>query len=608
MRLSRTLFWILAVSCVLWSVEAEAQSFAKGPDFRVPHEREFVPGEVIVRYKADPDAALAQPDLEPQGMRRMQRASGGTVIYRIGEVEALLDPSTAPGADPAALRKQARKQTLAAVQELNRREAVDYAEPNYLLYPMVTPDDPLYSNQWHYFLSGSEAGEAPGGMDLPSMWNSQTGSRSIAVAVIDTGILPNHEDIVGSPNLAAGYDFITDSGRANDGDGRDDDPTDPGDAVDAGECRPGNLARDDSWHGTHVAGTVGVGHTGNGLGVAGVNWSVTVVPVRVLGKCGGTFVDIADAIRWAAGVSDPFLPPNPHPARVINMSLGGFADCGPTLQRAIDDAVNAGTTVVVSAGNEADDASRYAPASCTNVITTAAGDYRGHLARYSNFGTTVEIMAPGGDVERDDNHDDEPDGVLSMVKGTYAYYNGTSMAAPHVAGAAALLLADDPSLTPAQVLAELQARARPRDASHGCPAGRCGKGLLSLFRGPILSLSPESFELSKTFGSKEQTVTVSVREGGQLKLGAPVALSTGDASIATVTPSSGSTGTSGQFSATLRAESRGETTLLAESGNARESAPVKVPGLPFSLIAAGGITSLALRWARQRRLSQEPPA
>lgn len=157
--------------------------------------------------------------------------------------------------------------------------------------------------------------------------------------------------------------------------------------------------------------------------------------VRVLGKCGGTTTDINDGIRWAAGLDVPGAPANPHPARVINLNLGTppGVPCSddPATQSAIRDAVAAGALVVIAAGNDAVDAASVTPASCDEGLTVAASDYRGHLVtRYSNFGSDVKILAPRGDLRRDDNGDSQPDGVLSMVKGGYAYFNGTSMAAP----------------------------------------------------------------------------------------------------------------------------------------------------------------------------------
>lgn len=441
-----------------------------------PLTAEFVLGEVIVKLKPAVGArALPPAELAPLGLRAARQTSGGEMVYQFAPSKLLQLQSEAA----------AREEVLAVVQELNARPDVEYAQPNWILHPVSTvPNDPGFSDQWHYRNHGNGANESPGGINLPKAWDMGTGDPSVAVAVIDTGILPNHSDIAGSPNLGTGFDMISDAFIANDGDGRDNDPTDPGDAVAAGECGAGQPPRPlpDSWHGTHVAGTVGVGNTNNATGVAGVNWQVTVLPVRVLGKCGGSIVDINDGIRWAAGLPVPGTPANSQPARVINLSLGGPVPCAqsPATQSAINDAVAAGATVVVAAGNDAQDAAGFLPASCDNVITVAASEARGHLAtRYSNFGQTVEIMAPGGDVRRDDTQDGKPDGVLSMVQGGYAFYNGTSMAAPHVAGVTALLLAAEPSLTPAEVLNRIQQNAIPRDATH-CPQP-CGAGLLNAY-------------------------------------------------------------------------------------------------------------------------------
>ena len=146
------------------------------------------------------------------------------------------------------------------VAQLNARDDIEYAQPNWIVYPSATPADPGYASQWHYWLNGTGAGQSPGGINLPKAWDTTQGNPSVVVAVIDTGILPAHPDIAGSPNLAAGYDMISNAFTANDGSGRDADPSDPGDAVAAGECGPGEPAEPSSWHGSHVAGTIGVGH------------------------------------------------------------------------------------------------------------------------------------------------------------------------------------------------------------------------------------------------------------------------------------------------------------------------------------------------------------
>ena len=268
------------------------------------------------------------------------------------------------------------------------------AEPDLLMQILRTPNDPAYSNQWHYFAP------APGnyGINLPTAWDITTGSTNVVVAVIDTGVLLNHADLSG--RTVPGYDFISDVFNANDGNGRDADANDPGDWLTweeafFGPCAGGS-ATDSSWHGTHVAGTIAA-NSNNSLGVAGINWQAKILPVRVLGKCGGYVSDIADSIRWSAGLPVTGVPNNPNPAKVINMSLGGQAACGTAYQNAINAAVAAGSVVVVAAGNSNANAANFTPANCNNVITVAATDRYGDRAYYSNYGAVVEIAAPGGE-------------------------------------------------------------------------------------------------------------------------------------------------------------------------------------------------------------------
>ncbi|MCI0483291.1 MAG: S8 family serine peptidase [candidate division NC10 bacterium] len=566
----------------------------------IPPQAQVVPGEVIVKMK--PARTLGPADLTRFGVEDGKRVtSGGEVIYRI-PVKTLKTLSAT----------QARDRTLAVLQQLRADPNVLYAQPNYILRIMRTPNDPRFPEQWHYRDNGTGTGQSPGGINLPRAWDASIGSNSIVVAVIDTGILPAHPDIVGSPNLIAGFDMISDPAISNDGGGRDNDPTDPGDAVAADECFPGDPAQPSSWHGTHVAGTIGVGRTDNSVGVAGANWTVRVQAVRVLGKCGGTIADINDGIRWAAGLAVPGVPTNPTPARVINMSLGtppgNPCSASPSTQAAIDDAVGAGAAVVVAAGNDAVDASQVFPASCNNVITVAASDARGHLVtRYSNFGTTVEILAPGGDVQRNDSGNGN-DGVLSMVHpsaGTYARYNGTSMATPHVAGVAALYLAQTPTLTPAQLTAELQRNALPRTPAQ-CPQP-CGTGLLSAVRGvtPVavsLVLDPD-----RTLQPGETTTArATVTQGGVPQAGKTVTFSTANPSVASVSPASAVTGSSGQAQATVRGASQGSTTVTAGADGASASKSVQVPDLSLigMVVLAIGVVLIGLL-RRPPRSAQE---
>jgi serine protease len=437
----------------------------------------YVPDEVLVKLR--PGMSIPSNVMKNLGMQKKELTSSGATLFQLVKQlqSGLLN-------DPMFVAKK-----------LAQLVAVVYAQPNYIKNHTRVPNDDLFPDQWHYFENGAGPSESPGGIGLPRVWNQTLGDRSVVVAVLDTGLVRNHPDIAGSGNLLQGFDMISDPITAKDGNGRDADPTDPGDSAGAGECGP--KARSDSWHGTHVAGTIGVGRTNNRDGVSGVNWFVKVLPVRVLGKCGGTTSDINAAIRWAAGLSVPGVPLNPNPARVINMSLGaGDADSpvpcfnDPDTQAVINEVVTKkGVTVVVSAGNSNVDASLASPASCNNVVTVAASDARGHLARYSNFGPMVEIMAPGGDRKRDDNFDGQPDGVLSLyhpelrfpadasIPLGFAFFNGTSMSAPHVSGVLALWLALEPRLTNAELLKGLQENAFPRTPAQ-CPQS-CGAGLLN---------------------------------------------------------------------------------------------------------------------------------
>lgn len=351
---------------------------------------------------------------------------------------------------------------------------VAYVEADSRAYAMATPNDTEYGKQWDLF-------EPTGGMNVPAAWDKTTGS-GVTVAVIDTGYVA-HSDV--APNIVAGYDFISDAAGARDGNGRDNNPADAGDWSAAGECGTGSPASGSSWHGTHVAGTIAAA-TNNAKGVAGIAYNAKIQPVRVLGKCGGTTSDIVDAITWASGGTVAGIPANATPAKVINMSLGGSGACTSSYQNAINAAVARGTTVVVAAGNSNADAAGFSPASCNNVVSVAATNRTGDRSFYSNYGSRVDVSAPGGETRR---ATDTPgtvttpeNGILSTLNNgattpgseIYKPYQGTSMAAPHIAGLAALVVAAKPSLTPAQVESAIKANARPLP---GTCTGGCGSGI-----------------------------------------------------------------------------------------------------------------------------------
>jgi serine protease len=349
---------------------------------------------------------------------------------------------------------------------LSDDSSVEYAEPDRLRRPLFVPNDTFYHQQWYLF-------EDAGGMRLPDAWDRERGVANIVIALLDSGIL-NHNDLAPA-RLVPGYDFISDPEIANDGNGRDADPADPGDWVAAGECEADGSASPSSWHGTQITGTVGAA-TDNAAGIAGVTHGTRLLMLRVLGKCGGFTSDIVDAMRWAAGISIPGVPDNANPARVINLSFGGEGKCTRLEQNAIDDVNARGSVVMVAAGNGAGDIDKYSPASCSGVITVAATTREGGLTSYTNTGAGIDVSAPGGDLRNgllviSNNGDTLP------VADDFLLVAGTSYAAAQVSGITALMLSVNEDLNPLQVRNILVGSARPfADAS--CNPLICGSGIV----------------------------------------------------------------------------------------------------------------------------------
>jgi subtilisin family serine protease len=349
---------------------------------------------------------------------------------------------------------------------------VQYADPVRRVKASRAPNDPMLSQQWALT-------DATSGIDAEAAWGIETGLPDLTIAVIDTGILP-HPDLDG--RVLPGYDFISDPASARDGDGRDPDPRDEGDWNDAGECG-GMPAQSTFWHGTFVAGLIGA-NTDNGIGIAGLNWHSRILPVRALGKCGGTMDDVLAAMMWAAGVPIDGVPPNTTPARIINMSLGGYGACDNAIQEAVDVALAQGAMVVASAGNESDLAANYAPGNCGGVITVGAIGRGGDLASYSNFGTRVDLVAPGGDFDAagDDNGymvSTYNDGETVPGGPAYGEGIGTSFAAPMVSGTLSLMLARNVNLTAGRALSILTGSTRDFVGGTRCNAPSvCGMGRL----------------------------------------------------------------------------------------------------------------------------------
>jgi serine protease len=329
------------------------------------------------------------------------------------------------------------------------------------------PNDPFYPQQWslHNPLSG---------IDIETAWTLQASAPNVTVAVIDTGILP-HPDLVG--RVLPGYDFISDPGRARDGNARDPTPRDEGDWND-NVCNDGTTY-DSFFHGLFVSGLIAA-NTDNGIGIAGVADGVKILPVRTLGVCGGTFEDVFEGMMWASGVPIAGVPPNPTPAKVINLSLGGFGPCSQAIQEAVDEALAQGAVVVAAAGNERLNAGDFQPANCSGVINVGAHNVEGKLTIYSNYGRRIDVTAPGGESP-----------TIGLILGlsnngttvpqdpTYTFAAGTSFSAPLVSGTVALLLARDPLLTAGQVLDIITGTTRPFPKGTECSVPYlCGSGML----------------------------------------------------------------------------------------------------------------------------------
>ena len=506
--------------------------------------------QFIVRYK-DVDSARNRGGIEQQAARALAAAyapasaAGRSAVPNARYLRAL-------GSRGAVLRtsrslSQADAQALMA--QLAADPKVEHVEPDLMLQafkpvqradvdpPVVTDDALSASLQWDHAapdgtpttVGTDTSGFANyGGANVARAWNLADGN-GITVAVLDTGITA-HPDL--DTSLANdGYDFISDmlvSGRSSNG--RVAGGWDTGDwttedkyLYDNGGCVDSSQQQPSSWHGTHVAGIIAEA-ANNGIGLAGVAYNAKVLPVRVLGHCGGATSDIADAITWASGGSVAGVPANAHPAQVINLSLGGGGTCdaNSTLGQAISGAIARGTVVVVAAGNNGVDVSNITPASCPGVITVAATGITSRRAYYSNYGKGIAIAAPGGGVYANDGTDGAivNAGVIwsALNRGTtvpladtgYAGYAGTSQATPHVAATAALILgarrdAQLPTPTPVQIRRLLAATAVPFNTSPDQPIGA---GLLD-------SYAAVKTALTSDLSNPQQALTAGVALAGQ---------------------------------------------------------------------------------------------
>lgn len=371
---------------------------------------------------------------------------------------------------------------LAQVQAIAERIAahpdVLYAEPNRRVHALATSNDPLLAKQSWYLGGGAV------GINAFGAWDITVGSSNTIVAVLDSGYRP-HADLAG--RILPGYDFISDPATANDGDGRDPDASDPGDWISQSDRNGafrdmGCAIANSSWHGTSVTSVIAA-DTNNSRSIAGIDWSAKILPVRVLGKCGGDTADIVDAIAWAGGIDVPGVPANPTPAHIINLSLGGDGTCATSEQDAINAVLAKGVTraIVVAAGNDSANVANSDPANCAGVIAVAATNVFGNRASYSDFGAGITLGAPGGDfpVSSGGIYALGNSGTTVPAADTAIFDAGTSFAAPVVSGVISLMLAVSPNMSAAQVRAALVASAQAFPPASTCTKAICGAGIVN---------------------------------------------------------------------------------------------------------------------------------
>jgi serine protease len=343
---------------------------------------------------------------------------------------------------------------------------VEFAVPDERRFPHAVPSDPLFTGQW--YLQNAQ----PAAINAQAAWDTSVGSSGVVIAVIDTGILYGHPDLkranIGG-RVLPGYDFITNAAIANDGNGRDSDPTDAGDFISAADNASGQFQNcgvsNSSWHGTRTSGIIGA-LSNNALGVTGITWNPWIVPARALGKCGGFDSDIIDAMAWAAGEHLSGIPDNPYPAKIENLSLGSTESCPASYVSLVADLASRGVLVVASAGNEGGPVD--APANCPGVVAVTGLRHVGTKVGFASLGPEITLGAPGGNcvntaagqpclfsIDTTTN-----DGATAAGNNTYTdqinYNVGTSFSAPIVSGIAALMASVNGNLGSSQLLARLK--------------------------------------------------------------------------------------------------------------------------------------------------------
>ncbi len=500
-----------------------------------PHAAALPDGtvRVIVKLRQPPTSTLALEEKAGDDIARLASSTG----MQLKESRRLSSDLRVVEIDPQSTAGDAE----AALERLRADPAVAYAEPDRRRYLHAVPNDPLYPGQWYL----QNAPETPSAIDAEAAWDLTPGSNGVVIAVIDSGVRFDHPDLLPADSggrLLPGFDFVSDASISNDGDGLDDDASDPGDWVTQTDAASSSFSdcspRPSSWHGTRIAGIIGA-IANNSVGLSGGSWNGWILPVRVLGKCGGYDSDILAGMLWAGGLPVSGAPDNPYPANVENLSVGSTDNCPQSYRDVIGELAAAGVLVVVSSGNEGGLVD--APANCAGVAAVAGLRHAGTKVGYSNLGPAITLGAPAGNCVNLSGaciySIDTTSNTGSTGPETNYYTDqldinvGTSFSAPVVATIAGLMLAVNGNLGSAQLISRLQEGAKtpfpvssdsavpqchvpagPSDlqlTECNCTTSTCGAGMANALGAVTAALRPIAAIAVPATVSPGQDVTLS---------------------------------------------------------------------------------------------------
>ena len=491
---SRLVLVTLSLGCLSLTQAAEDN----GPVRRSQQAAAIVPGRILVIWRSGAET---------------NKQAKLAAIAKLSGVTVATSREISPRIQLLHLATSSRAVAEATLAKLRADPRIRHADYDYRRFALALPNDPRYAGQWYLQATQASAIRAQ------DAWDVTTGVSGIVIADLDTGVRYDHPDLAratAAGKLLPGYDFVSADfaggfKAANDGNGRDADPSDPGDWITAAEAQSGAFqgcqSGDSSWHGTRTAGLIGA-LSNNGVGIAGTDWNSFVLPVRVLGKCGGFDSDIMDGMRWAAGLSVSGAPVNPYPARVINMSLGASGNCTLAYQDVFNELAAIGVTVVASAGNDGGPVD--VPANCPGAVAVAGLRHIGTKVGFSNLGPEITVSAPAGNCVNTSGPclfsiDTLTDlGTTTPMGPAYTdqtnFNVGTSFSAPLVSGVTALMLANNQNFVPAHIQKRLRLGATKPfpvnstpDPTTGTPPPNCHV--------PVDGTDIQNFECNCTFAT-----------------------------------------------------------------------------------------------------------